>query len=151
MGLYGKELVAIDGTKIRACNSKRNNYSSKKLDRHIKYIDEKIDGYMKELDEGDAAESYDRKPDAQEIKARIQELKNRKEKYEKYQKQLKETGHNEISTVDPDARQMSNNNNNVDISYNVQSTVDSKHNLIADFKVTQNANDHGELDNMALR
>jgi len=30
-GLYGKELVAVDWIKIRACNYKRNNYSTKKL------------------------------------------------------------------------------------------------------------------------
>ncbi len=46
---------------------------------------------------------------------------------------------------------MCNNNNNVDVSYNVQTTVDARHKLIADFKVTQNPNDLGELDNMALR
>jgi len=149
--LYGKELVAIDGSKFRACNSKRNNYSAKKLERHIKYIDEKIDKYMEELEETDAAEAHDRKPKADEIKSRIKELRDRKQKYQKYDKQLKENDVNEISTTDPDARLMCNNNNNVDVSYNVQTTVDSKHKLIADFKVSQKPNDLGELDNMALR
>lgn len=149
--LFGKELVAIDGTKFRACNAKRNNYSQKKLDRLLKQIDAKIDKYMNELDQGDALEASDRKISAQEIKDRIQELKNRKEKYEELQKQLKETGQNEISTTDPDARLMCNNNNNVDVSYNVQTTVDAKEKLIVDFKVTQKPNDLGELDNMALR
>ncbi|MDF2566370.1 MAG: hypothetical protein K0Q53_2774 [Massilibacillus sp.] len=46
---------------------------------------------------------------------------------------------------------MCNNNNNVDVSYNVQTTVDAKYKLIADFKVMQKPNDLGELDNMALR
>lgn len=46
---------------------------------------------------------------------------------------------------------MCNNNNNVDVSYNIQTTVDAKNKLIADFKVTTNPNDLGELDNMALR
>lgn len=41
--LFGKELVAIDGSKFRACNSKKNNYSSKKLARHLQYLDEKIE------------------------------------------------------------------------------------------------------------
>jgi transposase len=149
--LFGKELVAIDGSKFRASNSKRNNYSEKKLERHIKYIDEKIDKYMQELDEGDVTEVCDRKPDTKEIERRLQELRNRKEKYEAYKDQIKGTGENEISTTDPDARLMCNNNNNVDVSYNVQTTVDSKHKLIADFKVTQKPNDLGELDNMALR
>lgn len=150
-GLYGKELVAIDGSKFRASNSKRNNYSAKKLERHIKYIDEKIDKYMQDLDAGDLAEAHDRQPDADEIKKRIQELRNRKTKYEAHKKQLESSGTNEISTTDPDARLMCNNNNNVDVSYNVQTTVDSKHKLIADFKVSQKPNDLGELDNMALR
>lgn len=149
--LFGKELVAIDGSKFRACNSKRNNYSEKKLERHIKYIDEKIDKYMQELDEGDVAEVCDRKPSLSEVQERLQELRERKGKYEAYKEQLKETGENEISTTDPDARLMCNNNNNVDVSYNVQTTVDAKHKLIADFKVTQKPNDLGELDNMALR
>lgn len=149
--LFGKELIAIDGTKIRACNSKRNNYSGKKLERHIQYIDEKIDTYLQELETGDQAEAADRKPDAEEIQKRIQELRQRKGKYESYQEQLKETDSNEISTTDPDARLMCNNNNNVDVSYNVQTTVDAKHKLVADFKVTTNPNDLGELDNMALR
>jgi transposase len=149
--LFGKELVAIDGSKFRACNSKRNNYSTKKLDRHIKYIDEKIDTYMQELDESDQTETCDRKPNTEEIQKRIRELQSRKQKYETYQKELENSGKNEISTTDPDARLMANNNNNVDVSYNVQTTVDSKHKLIADFKVSQKPNDLGELDNMALR
>jgi len=149
--LFGKELVAIDGSKFRASNSKMNNYSAKKLERHIKYIDEKIENYMRELDEGDTTETCDRKPDASEIKEKLQQLRERKNKYEKYKEHLDKTGENEISTTDPDARLMCNNNNNVDVSYNIQTTVDSKHKIIVDFKVSQKPNDLGELDNMALR
>lgn len=149
--LFGKERVAIDGTKMRACNSKRNNYTAKKLQRQIQYIDEKIDNYLQELETGDQAEAADRKPDTGEIQKRIQELRNRKQTYEHYQDQLQKTGENEISTNDSDARLMSNSNNSVDVSYNVQTTVDAKNKLIADFKVTSNPNDLGELDNMAIR
>lgn len=149
--LFGKELVAIDGSKFRACNSKKNNYSDKKLKRQIKYIEEKINKYMQELDDTDMVETCDRKPDAKEISERIKELQERKHKYENYQKELEDTGVNEISTTDPDARLMSNSKNNVDVSYNIQTTVDAKHKLVADFKVTKNPNDLGELDNMSLR
>ena len=148
--LFGKELVAIDGSKFRACNSKKNNYSTKKLERHLKYLDEKIEGYLKELDHHDRAEASLEKPDVNTITERIQQLKDRKEKYESYQRKLKQSGENEISTTDPDSRLMAN-HNNVEVSYNIQTTVDAKHKLIADFKVTQKPNDLGELDNMALR
>jgi len=148
--LFGKELVAIDGSKFRACNSKKNNYNSKKLERHLKYLDEKIEGYLKELDHHDSAEASLEKPDVNTITERIQQLKDRKEKYQQYQRKLKQSGENEISTTDPDSRLMAN-NNNVEVSYNVQTTVDAKHKLIADFKVIQKPNDLGELDNMAIR
>ena len=49
--LFGKELVAIDGTKFRACNSKKNNYSKKKLKRLITTIDKRVEQYLQELDE----------------------------------------------------------------------------------------------------
>lgn len=149
--LFGKELVAIDGSKFRACNSKRNNFNVKKLDRHIKYIDEKIDKYMQELDESDVNETCDRKPDASEVEKRLQELRKRRAKHEDCKKHLEENNQTEVSTTDPDARLMISNNNGVDVSYNVQTTVDAKNKLIADFKVSQKPNDLGELDNMALR
>jgi len=148
--LFGKELVAIDGSKFRACNSKKNNYNTKKLERHLKYLDEKIENYIQELDQGDKTEASLEKPDVNTIKERIRQLRDRKEKYESYQRKLKQSGENEISTTDPDSRLMAN-HNNVEVSYNVQTTVDAKHKLIADFKVTQKPNDLGELDNMALR
>jgi len=148
--LFGKELVAIDGSKFRACNSKKNNYNLKKLERHLKYLDEKIEKYMQELDHHDITEASLEKPDVNTIKERIQQLKDRKEKYKKYQRKLKQSGENEISTTDPDARLMTN-NNRVEVSYNVQTTVDAKHKLIADFKVTQKPNDLGQLAPMALR
>jgi len=149
--LFGKELIAIDGSKFRACNAKKNNYNTKKLERHLKSLDEKIEGYLEELDDHDQIESPDRKPDAKEIEERIQQLRDRREKYESYQMKLKQSGENEISTTDPDARLMANHNNNVEVSYNVQTTVDAKYKLIADFKVTCKPNDLGQLAPMALR
>lgn len=148
--LFGKEMVAIDSSKFRASNSKKKNYSDKKLKKHIKYIEEKIDKYLEELDETDAIEVCDRKPDKEEINKRIQELKKRKHKYEALQEKMKEQNVNEISTIDPDARLMGD-NNSVNVCYNVQTTVDAKHKLVADFKATNKPNDLGELDNMALR
>ena len=150
-GLFGKELVAIDGTKFRADNSKKNNFTEKKIDRHLKYINEKIELYMKELDEGDRAEACEIAPSTEEVKKRIQKLHNRKGKYTEMVNQLAQEESRELSTTDPDARQMYNRNGGVEIGYNVQTTVDAEHSLIMDFKVTQNPNDLGELDNMALR
>jgi transposase len=150
-GLFGKELVAIDGSKFKACNSKKNNFTQKKIDRNLKYIEDKINDYLKELDEHDELEKVDRKTDREEIKERVQILQKRKTKYLDFQKELEESGQTEISTIDPDARLMVTSNNSVEVGYNVQTTVDSKHKLVTDFEVTNQPNDMGQLDDMAIR
>lgn len=149
--LFGMEVVAVDGSKFRACNSKKNNFSKKTLERKIKYIDEKLEGYMTELEQNDDNEISSRTPDKEEIRNKVRELRNRKEKYQHYQEELKDKETNEISTTDPDARLMVANNNGVDVCYNVQTVVDSKYKLIVDCNVINNPTDHGQLSNMCKR
>ena len=56
LGLYQKELLAIDGSKFRAVNSKDNTYNKEILDRKLKRIDEHIAEYLSQMDTNDAAE-----------------------------------------------------------------------------------------------
>jgi transposase len=56
MGLVAGHTVAIDGTKVRAHNSKKNNYSPKKIERHLQYIEEKTNDYLNQLDTNDTQE-----------------------------------------------------------------------------------------------
>src|ERR1035437_5725363 len=51
--LIGGKLIAGDSTKLRAQNSKKNNYNQAKIDRHIAYIDNKLEEYTKMLAEND--------------------------------------------------------------------------------------------------
>ena len=147
--LFGKEVVAIDGSKFRASNSKKNNFNTKSLNRKIKYLEEKIQKYMTEIEENDIKESIDRKPNKEEIKQKVQKLKDRKQKYESYKEEIEKGNTTEISTTDPDSRLMAVNNNGIDVCYNVQTVVDSKHKLIVDLDVINNPTDHGMLSKMA--
>lgn len=151
LDLYGKELIAVDGTKIKANNSKRNNYNQKKIDRQIKYIDEKTQEYLNALEENDSKEEEQVKYNAEELKEKIAFLKKRKESYESLEKELKDSGATEISTVDPDSRLMENKKNGLEMGYNLQVAVDSKNKLIVDFDITQNASDQGNLNSMSLK
>jgi hypothetical protein len=47
--LIGCEIIAIDGTKSRAHNSKKANFNQKKIDRHLVYIEERTQEYLAEL------------------------------------------------------------------------------------------------------
>jgi hypothetical protein len=53
LDLYGKEVVAIDGSKFRAQNSMKNNYNEKKIGRHLEYIEKKEQEYLDTLDAED--------------------------------------------------------------------------------------------------
>lgn len=51
--LIGGKLLAGDGTKLRAQNSKKKNYNQKKIDRHLEYINAKLEEYNAILAEED--------------------------------------------------------------------------------------------------
>lgn len=148
-GLFGAELVAVDGTKIRASNSRRASISPRKLDKQIQHAEERINAYLEQLDSNDANEPDSPKLSKEEIQERIAQLKERKAGYQQLKQEMQEKGLNEISKTDPDARRMSVSNNGVDVSHNVQIAVDGKHSLVVDFDVTSNVTDHGYLSIMA--
>ena len=54
--LIGGDLIAGDSTKLRAQNSKKNNFNQAKIDRHIAYIDNKLEEYTQALSENDGDE-----------------------------------------------------------------------------------------------
>lgn len=144
--LIGGEAIAIDGTKVRANNSKKTNYSQKKIDRHIAYIDNKVDDYLKELEETDVKENHQK---VTNVLSKIEKLKDRKIHYELLENQLQASGDTQISTTDPDARALLVQGQVVEVSYNMQAAVDAKHNLVVATH-TINKNDRNALADIAL-
>jgi hypothetical protein len=132
---------------LRAQNSKKNNFNAKKIERHVAYIDDKLNEYSAVLAEADNDLSEEKK---KEINDKINKHQQNKDQYEKLQQQLDETGEVQISTSDPDSRQMITRNNITEVGYNVQSTVDAQHNIPIDFKVT-NKNDSKAMGAMVRR
>jgi transposase len=145
-GLLGKEVFAVDGTKIKASNNKKLNFSRKKIKQRIARLNEKIDSFFSD-EEG-------RNTDPEALAASldlVRRLQARRDEFKARLEKLTETGENEMSVVDPDARLMGNNRNGVDVSYNVQSAVDEKHCLVVEINVTNNPADHGQLSVMGKR
>lgn len=140
--LIGGKLVAGDSTKLRAQNSKKNNFNAKKIERHLEYIDNKLSEYNKVLSTADG--------DTEEIKKKVQTQLERKAKYEAITQQIKDTCEVQVSTSDPDSRQMIIRNNITEVAYCIQTTVDAKHNIPIDFKVT-NQNDSKAMGSMVRR
>jgi transposase len=141
--LAGGETIAIDSFKIRAQNSLKNNLNQGKIDRHLEYIDNKIAEYEARLDQADCEE------DKQELNEKIRIQQTRKEGYKTIEQQLKESGQEQISLTDPDARSVVLHRNIVNVGYNIQAASDSKHKLLVEFE-TGDVNDSHALAQMAI-
>ncbi|PSO13423.1 hypothetical protein C7E20_03280 [Sphingobium sp. AEW4] len=57
LDLFGRELVAVDGTKLKAVNSRKRNFTRQKLAGWISHADERIEEYLARLDLADRAEA----------------------------------------------------------------------------------------------
>jgi len=141
--LIGADLVAGDSTKLRAQNSKKNNFNEKKISRHLERINNKLAAYERDLAEADGDNKV-------QIEAKIKQQEVRKAGYEAMTAQLKDSGESQISTTDPESRLLITRNNITEVGYNVQTSVDAKHNLLIDFKVT-NENDSNAMGGMLRR
>lgn len=143
--LIGGELIAGDSTKLRAQNSKKNNFNEKKIDRHIEHIESRLEEYNETL----AQEDGDTKDTGKSQEA-IDKYNKRKEEYEQMKQHLKDAEITQISTSDPDSRQMITRNNITEVAYNIQSTVDAQNKIIIDHIVT-NKNDKKAMGSMVRR
>ncbi|MBP2831274.1 IS1182 family transposase [Aquimarina sp. U1-2] len=144
--LIGATLIAGDSTKLRAQNSKKNNYNPKKVQRHLEYIDKKLEEHNQELAKSDGDQK-------QEVEKQIEHRKQQRTKYEHLQKQLAKdttTKNPQISTSDPESRHQIVRGTITEVCYTAQTTVDSDHKLLIDYKIT-NQNDKKAMGNMLQR
>ena len=150
--LLGKTTIGIDGSKFKAVNSKKNNFSQKKIDRYQQFITDKTTKYLQELDQLDAEEnnSDELLIKKEKIQQGLEKLKERTIKYDSLQQQLDATADKQISTTDTDSRSILVTKSIVEVAYNVQNAVDDKHNLIVHTQAT-NTNDGKALHKAATQ
>ena len=152
-GLLGKTTIGVDGSKFKAVNSKKNNYSQKKIDKYQQFIEDKTSKYLQELDELDKQENNNSDEliiKKEKIAEGLKKLKERSIKYDSLQQQLNNTTDKQISTTDPDSRSILVVKSIVEVAYNVQNAVDDKYNLIVHTEAT-NTNDGKALHNAATQ
>jgi len=148
LGLFGLQLFAIDGSKFEAVNHNHKAFTKNKLEKLVERIDEKIDNYLKTLEQSDADEKEIEKPTADYIEEKIKGLKERKQTYQSYQKKLEESKESQIVLTDPTSRLMRTGHNGRDVCYNVQFAIDNKFKLIGEHDVTSDENDMHQLSNI---
>jgi len=116
--------IAIDSFKVRAQNSLKNNFNQRKIDRHLDYIDNKINDYFSQLD--NEADPQQR----QIIENKIQYNAAKADQYLDISNQLDHNQLDQISTIDPDAKAVILHRNIVNVGYNIQAASDGLNKII---------------------
>jgi len=147
LDLFAHALVAIDGSKFKAVNSRDKNFTEAKLKRRLAMIEESIRNYLRAMDTADRSE-----PElAQLQKGRLQEkiaaLKRQMQELKAVEAQLREHPDEQVSLTDPDARSMKTRGTGM-VGYNVQTAVDANTHMIVAHEVVTEGIDRDQLTPM---
>jgi len=121
MNMFTDVMVAIDGSKFKAVNSKENNYTPKKLQFHIARVEKHIDKYLKQLDDSDKAD--EKHIDGTPIKDKLAWLEKRLSELKALEVQVNDHPDKQLSTTDPDSRLMKTQGMTRSVCYNVQTPI----------------------------
>ena len=156
LGLLAKAIVAIDGSKFKAVNSRDNNFTKGKMDRRLAQIEDSVARYLSQLDSADRQASAGEEP-SEVLAARTTRLKEKLAKLEEEVMRLKAiekamlaSPDQQISFTDPDSRSMATSGRGSGmVGYNVQTAVDTTNHLIVAHEVSNVGTDRSQLANMA--
>jgi transposase len=148
LNLFGRELLAVDGTRIKAVNNKDRNFTTGSLQKFMEAVDKKLEDYLKRLDAGDAEEQSSAGSRVKNLAEKIEVLKKKRGEYAAYLSALEKSGESQISLTDPDSRAMAA-HTKVGVGYNAQIAVDAKHKMIVEQSVSNDVLDMGLLQQTA--
>jgi len=149
--LFSATLVAIDGSKFKAVNSRDKNFTKKSVKRRLQKTQANIDRYLAKLDAVDREEPEIREVSAAELQQKIASMEAKMEELKVHEAEVEAHPDHQVSLTDPDARSMMKAGGGSTVSYNVQTAVDSKHHLIAAHEVTSAPIDRNQLSSMAVK
>jgi len=149
LDLFGGQLLAIDGTKLKASNARDQNWSQKKLDKQLARTEARLEEYLQALEQADKqAEPSVPRTSAQQLQEKIARLNERKVQIQERLQTLVQSGETQLSVSDPESRGMKGAQGHM-VGYNVQGSVDSKHHLLVTTEVTNSPVDQGLLAEVA--
>jgi transposase len=151
LDLYSSTLVAIDGSKFKAVNSRDKNFTRKSVKLRLKKTKANIERYLAKLDAVDKEEPEIHEVTAKELKQKIASMEAKMEALEGYQAEVEAHPDKQVSLTDPDCRSMMKAGGGSTVGYNVQTAVDSKHHLIVAHEVTNAPTDRSQLSSMAAK
>ena len=148
--LFSQALVAIDGSKFKAVNTRDKNFTLGRIDKRQQQIEESIQRYLTDLDTADRTQPAELEAKTTRLQDKIAMLRKQMQVLDEVKEQLKEQPEKQLSMTDPDARSMATSGRGSGmVAYNVQVAVDAKHHLIVAHEVINQGHDRSALASMA--
>ena len=127
---------------------KDRNFTRNSLEKFIRAADERLDEYLRCLDEGDVTEAGTGGARTKNLAEKIEALRKKRGRYGAMLAELERTGESQISLTDPDSRAMAA-HTKAGVGYNIQIAVDAKNKMIVEQAVTNQVVDMGLLKETA--
>nr|WP_295113216.1 IS1182 family transposase [uncultured Caulobacter sp.] len=152
IGLFGAALVAIDGSKFKAVNTRDKNFTPYKLKKRLEQVAEHIAAYLSDLDTADRQEGETIEARSDRLKEKVERLREQMRMLQAMEAQVDASTDGQVSLTDPDARAMATSGRGSGIvGYNVQSAVEAEHHLIVAHDVVMTGSDRQQLSSMASK
>lgn len=141
-------VIALDGSKFKAVNSRDKNYTPTRIKVHTQRIEKQIADYLQAMDDADQLDKHESRQEISEI---VNKLRRRLAKLKVIDQAIKDSPDKQISFTDPDARAMKVRRSTATIGFNVQTAVDTNSHLIVAHYVTNEPLDRGLLFDIGQR
>ena len=119
LDLFGRELLAVDGTRIKPVNNKDRNFTIASPRKFIAAVDKKLEDYLNRLDAGDAEERATGGSRVKNLAEKIEALNKKRGEYSAHLSALEKSGESQVSLTDPDSHAMAA-HTKVGVGYNIQ-------------------------------
>jgi len=148
--LIGGGMVALDGSRFRAVNTRDKNYTPGAIRLRMEQVDASIARYLSMLDTADRQEDEVAELRIGRLTERLAALRRQMRELQAMEHVVAVAPDHQVSLTDPDARAMATHGKGTGmVGYNVQAVVDAKHHLIIAHEVTNVGHDRFQLANMA--
>jgi transposase len=143
-GLVDLQQVTQDGTKISASAGSDTFRRQPTLEKHLQRARQRVEE-LAQQENNEAWSQRTRVARQRAAQEKLQRMEKALQEIEALQKEADEPEKVRVSTTDPEARVMKQNNNGYSPSYNTQFTTDAKKTVIVSVAVTQDSNDAQQL------
>ena len=149
LGLFSNAIVALDGSKFKAVNSRDNNFTANKVAKRIEQAETHIARYLTALERADREGGDIAEAKTPRLRDKIEGLRRRIEDLKAMGRRIEAAPGTQVSLTDPDARAMATAGKGTDVvGYNVQIAVDAEHHLILAHEVSNVGSDRAQLASM---